>query len=346
VRRKGPDVLLEAYKRAFAERNDVELVMKDFGAEGIYRGGDRDVYRKHAESGALPRLTLLGGEISTDELAELYRSADVFVHPYRGEGFNMPVLEAMACGLPVITTAGGPTDEFCPPPAGWRIDSTRAEISAATLGEFTPVSTPWMLEPDLDQLVELLQAAAADPGERAARGRAARTAAEALSWDAVAARYEQRIAALVSLTPQAGRGEPEPFPLSAEARLRVLAVPAWQGTDQLAELLAAWGAHTTRETSACLYLLADPALAGDPEATEGHVVEAATRAGLDLDACADIDVLMEPLQAERDARLHLAMTAFVPLHAASAGHTRLARQAGCAIVPPGTDLERLLISAS
>jgi glycosyltransferase involved in cell wall biosynthesis len=347
VRRKGPDVLLEAYKRAFAERNDVELVMKDFGAEGIYRGGDRDVYRKHAESGALPRLTLLGGEISTDELAELYRSADVFVHPYRGEGFNMPVLEAMASGLPVITTAGGPTDEFCPPQAGWRIDSTRVEISPATLGEFTPVSTPWMLEPDLDQLVELLQLAAADPDERAARGRAARTAAEALSWDAVAERYEQRIAALLPLTPKAGRGEPEPFPLTEDAGVRVLAVPAWQGADRLAELLAGWGAHTARETSACLYLLADPAVAGDPEAIEGHVVDAATSAGLDLDACADINVLMEPLQADRDARLHLAMTAFVPLHSASAGHTRLARHAGCAIVQPDSqDLERLLTAAS
>jgi glycosyltransferase involved in cell wall biosynthesis len=347
VWRKGPDLLLEAYRRAFPGRDDVELVMKDFGADSIYRGGDREAYRQHADSGALPRLTLLGGEISTEELADLYRSCDVFVHPYRGEGFNMPVLEAMACGLPVITTAGGPTDEFCPPEAGWRVRSRRIAISTDMLGPFTPASEPWMLEPELDQLVELMRAAAADPAERRARGRAARAAAEALSWDAVAARYSERIAALVSLRPKLGRGELDPFPLSEDARVRVLAVPAWRGSDQLAELLRGWGEHTTRESSACLYLLADPALAGQPEEIESRVVEAAQRGGLDLDNCADVNVLMEPLQADRDARLHLAMTAFVPLHAASAGHIRLARSAANRVVAPGSgELGELLVTGS
>ena len=38
------------------------------------------------------------------ELGVLYRSADCFVLPTRGEGWGMPILEAMACGLPVIAT--------------------------------------------------------------------------------------------------------------------------------------------------------------------------------------------------------------------------------------------------
>jgi glycosyltransferase involved in cell wall biosynthesis len=343
VWRKGPDLLLEAYRRAFAERDDVELIMKDFGAEGIYRGGDREPYIRHAESGQLPRLTLRGGEMSTAEIAELYRSCDVFVHPYRGEGFNMPVLEAMACGLPVITTAGGPTDEFCPPEAGWRIRSTRRSISTEMLGPFTPTAEPWMLEPELDHLVELLRAAASDPQARRARGRAARRAAETLTWDAAAQRYRERIAALTAMSPKLGRGELAPFPLSEDAQTRVLAVPAWRGSDRLAELLSDWGHHTARETSACLYLLADPAAAGDPGAIEAHVLAAAERAGLDLEACADINVLMEPLQADRDGRLHLAMTAFVPLHSASAGHVRLARMYGSEVATPGTPgLARLL----
>ena len=49
---------------------------------------------------------LLDDELDDDEVAALYRACDVLVHPYRGEGFAMPVLEAMACGLPVITTGG------------------------------------------------------------------------------------------------------------------------------------------------------------------------------------------------------------------------------------------------
>ncbi len=49
--RKGPDLLLEAFKRAFPGRDDVELVIKDFGAEGIYRGGAREPFHEHVASG-------------------------------------------------------------------------------------------------------------------------------------------------------------------------------------------------------------------------------------------------------------------------------------------------------
>ena len=39
-----------------------------------------------------------------DEVAALYRACDVFVLPYRGEGFGMPIAEAMASGLPVLVS--------------------------------------------------------------------------------------------------------------------------------------------------------------------------------------------------------------------------------------------------
>jgi hypothetical protein len=150
----------------------------------------------------------------------------------------------------------------------------------------------------------------------------------------------------VQQAPKLGRGELEPFPLSEDASVRVLATPAWRGDDQLAALLADWGVHTRPASSACLYLLADPAVAGEPEEIEAHVLDAAERGGLDLDDCADINVLMEPLQAARDARLHLAMTAYVPLHPACAGHVRLARSASSEIIELGTPaLERILATA-
>jgi glycosyltransferase involved in cell wall biosynthesis len=344
--RKGSDVLLEAFKQAFGDRADVELVVKDVGADGVYRGSDeREPFREYAASGALPRLTLLSDKLPESELAELYRSCDVLVHPYRGEGFAMPVLEAMACGLPVITTAGGPTDEFCPPQASWRIRSSRASIDRETLSPFLPVSDPWVLEPELDHLVELLREAERDTEGRRLRGRAARAAAEAFSWDAVAARYRGRIEALIGRTPKLGRGELEPFPLSEDARVRVLATPAWAGGDRLPELLSDWSDHTSPADSACLYLLADPAVAGEPEQIEALVLGAAERGGADLEACADINVLIEPLRADRDERVHLAMSAYVPLHAACAGHVRMAVAAGSQIAEPGSpELVRMLLN--
>src|SRR5262249_48261753 len=90
----------------------------------------------------------------------------------------------------------------------------------------------------------------------------------------------------------------------------------------------------TRDASACLYLLADPAVEGTPEQLEQCVLQAAAATGADLEACADINVLMEPLTADRDARLHAAIPLYVPLHPAAAGHARLARAAGGEVLAP------------
>jgi glycosyltransferase involved in cell wall biosynthesis len=47
-----------------------------------------------------------------DELVEIYNAADVFVYPSSYEGFGIPVLEAMACGIPVVTLANSAFLEF------------------------------------------------------------------------------------------------------------------------------------------------------------------------------------------------------------------------------------------
>jgi glycosyltransferase involved in cell wall biosynthesis len=71
----------------------------------------------------LPRLKYAGHTLAAADLAALYQAADVYVSPYEAEGFNLPVLEAAACGLPVICTRGGPTDDFVDDSFARRIDS-------------------------------------------------------------------------------------------------------------------------------------------------------------------------------------------------------------------------------
>lgn len=141
----------------------------------------------------------------------------------------------------------------------------------------------------------------------------------------------ERLGALAARIPRAADpAAAEPWSLAEAVDVRVLATPAWRGRDRLSELLHAWCATTDPATSACLYLLADPAVDGTPEQIEERIL--AVRA--DLGAAADVTVLLEPATAERDARLHRAVDVYVPLHPACAGHERMARAIGNVVVEP------------
>jgi len=117
--RKAPEVLLRAFAREFAQHEDVMLLLSVFNRDPAV-----DV-RKEIANLNLPRsariVVMLNPEFADYQMGALYKSADCFVLPTRGEGWGQPALEAMACGLPVIATGWGGIADFLDDEVGYPI---------------------------------------------------------------------------------------------------------------------------------------------------------------------------------------------------------------------------------
>jgi glycosyltransferase involved in cell wall biosynthesis len=127
LHRKGVDVLYEAWRLAFTADEDVQLILKAQGGQTFYRGQFLD------PPADLPHVSVLAeDDFKTAEMAALYRRCQVVVQPYRYEGFCLPLLEATACGVPVVYPGHGPAPEFVPPKAGIKLpDAEPATLARA-----------------------------------------------------------------------------------------------------------------------------------------------------------------------------------------------------------------------
>jgi glycosyltransferase involved in cell wall biosynthesis len=93
------------------------------------------------------------GYVGDDDLARLYSGAMALIFPSRYEGFGLPVLEAMACGCPVVTTREASMPEVAGDAALYMNDPDDLEGLAAMLKELsdTPASRRQMAEKGLLQ---------------------------------------------------------------------------------------------------------------------------------------------------------------------------------------------------
>ena len=83
-------------------------------------------------------------------MAKIFQSADVTLNATAGEGFGVPIIESLACGIPVIVTDYTAMTELCPEGVGWRVGWTDLF--------FTPLEA-FAVWPDPRQIADALETA-------------------------------------------------------------------------------------------------------------------------------------------------------------------------------------------
>lgn len=158
--RKGTPMLLAAWEKAGLADAELELVGPWLLAE-----------EKRA---SLPRGVVWRGPCSSESLRERYRAADIFVFPSFFEGFGLVLLEAMACGLPAISSeaTAGP------------------DVMTEACGQLVPTG-------NMDALVESLRWFQKNQGRLPTMSRAARAHAEHFTWENYRRHVQQAVALFV-----------------------------------------------------------------------------------------------------------------------------------------------------
>jgi glycosyltransferase involved in cell wall biosynthesis len=136
--RKSIDESIEAFAMTYGNNPDVELVIKS------------DFFRNHIEkkqaleykiaSMRVNNIHLVWGYQTQNQLANLYRSANVFLFPTKAEGWGLPLIEAAATGLPLVTTFHSGQTEFLQDirSSCVLLDYTLRPIECAETKEFYP----------------------------------------------------------------------------------------------------------------------------------------------------------------------------------------------------------------
>jgi glycosyltransferase involved in cell wall biosynthesis len=151
---KGIDLLLEAFARLATKYSNIKLVLKD--QKNLYGIGAIEVISKFIEESrkrdirlsddVMKRIIVIDQNLTLQQLALLYASSDCYVSPYRAEGFNLPPLEAASCGVPIIVTGGGATDEYASADFAMKIES---RVHITRTGNY--------LEPIADSILESME---------------------------------------------------------------------------------------------------------------------------------------------------------------------------------------------
>lgn len=181
--RKGLDLLLRAFSEEFAEYEKVKLIVK---INMTYCPPGWNLSNEIAKLN-LPedrkKITFITNQMPYDAMPKLYKCADCLVIPTKAEGFCFPILEAMAVGVPSITTYFGGQSDFVNNSNG--IVISKGEMIDATDENYFYEETKWF-KCDIEELRKQLRYAFTHPDEMKHKGKIGLKTASKYTWEASA----------------------------------------------------------------------------------------------------------------------------------------------------------------
>jgi glycosyltransferase involved in cell wall biosynthesis len=123
-----------------------------------------------------PRVEVIDTPLPPAALADWYRSLDAFVNASYGEGFGLHLLEAMACGRPLISTRFGGVGEFFDAAVGY-------EVSYRLITADNAIYKGRWANPNDRELVERMRVVRANRAEAAQLGEEAALRSQRFTWD-------------------------------------------------------------------------------------------------------------------------------------------------------------------
>lgn len=357
--RKGIDVLLKAYRKAFSPGDNVCLVIKDMGRRSFYRGRNwGDAICQLQAASDVPPIVYLDQDLLPGQMPGLYTACDCLVHPYRGEGFGLPIAEAMACGLPVIVTNHGAALDFCNAENAYLVPARVVYLPQRRIDNIETVDYPWVAEPDVDALAQLMRHVYEHPEEARRRGEeASRYVRTEFSWDKAAEKLLSRLETLRGRPIRRYEGgrsacedDGEALSLVERRSVHFLMVPDFadprdQWAVALREFLHEFGA----DEDVGLIIRMDPGEFPNQAAIVRRIREEALSGGFDLENTGHmILVLNDPVDARKRRSVYRTSQIFINTlvcDPAAGGRAEEARACGLLICEPRGDAMRSAFDA-
>lgn len=157
--RKSVRETLQAWKQAFGDDPGVKLTVKTH----VFSDDQEKLneVRELLDNLGLRNAIVLWGAYDDQDIQNLYRQSHVFVLPTKGEGWGLPLIEAAASGLPIVTTNYSAHSEFLPHSSCVFVDYHLSPINCEFYKSCYPNQTDWGLwaQPNVNSIAQALVAA-------------------------------------------------------------------------------------------------------------------------------------------------------------------------------------------